>query len=451
MTTQITEAPPSIALPPGGIPNVTDIDQKLVEAIVKGVQENAKSDFADIVKENLGDPRSELVAQNHDRLMNAVLARSAHGEADAGKHIVGHFFQAACETGQMAKNLKIGADKSAEVISEKLEKRLGYDVSRELSVSDKVSKTVNVADAAQGGLHIQGTVLERWYDVLRAESVVLGLRPEIVPVTGGFLEVGVDETDPTLTWAGEINTQDLTSTPTSSMRKAEMRKAMAEVLVSNEYMESADPAVLNRLETRMRNAFRVGFDEKYLFGDGLENTVRGLTSHITATSASAGKALADVYADFQTMMVSVRSSNVLAERLALIFHDRTWGWLMFGAVDADGRTVFQEEMSRGTLFGMPYRTTTTVPINIDVGGGDGAVSSIILMQAMNQFIIGQGTGLGIRWYENMGAATVAGVLRSTVEADVQVLVGRDTTATIMPRPTSGYNLSDVQYAPLLTP
>ena len=414
-------------LPPAEVPDMTPLTKDAADAILLEYNGELDSSVQDFTEKNLKTDRGALLEAQYVRQQRTLSSLVQYQEATKGAPLMGALFMAATVAGR--KNLT-GESRQA-FVAETLGKMVGAEV----------AKSLNLADASEGALFIEGTTLELWLEPLRAASVVLSLNPELVPVVGEQLKVNGFETDPQLFWVEETNTVDISSTPATGERQTAMRKAMALVPVTRDWTESAPPAVFRRLEDLMRNTFRVGKDEKYITGDGLENTVKGLRNHISEKADSAGQTLTQVLEDIETAMVSVMASNVLAERMGYIFAPRTWGHLMFGALDNDAKPFFSTEMKTGTLMGVPFRITTTVPVNL----GGGLNESYIILQAFNQFLIGQMTGLTVQFFENPGAVTIGGVLRSGLEADVNVLLGRDKTATLMPHQNSGFITEKVLY------
>ena len=422
MTTAADSTP--VAVP--GIPEVKDLDQAAVDKTLLALKKAKADDLADMTEKNFKE-RGALLEAQYVTTKRYLDGLSDYHQATKSQPLMGSLFMAAAMAGRQTGSCQ----GQTELIARTLGKMVGVALAKE----------VNLADASEGAIFISGTTLELWLEPLRAASVVLSLNPELIPVVGEQLKVTGFETDPTLFFVEEVNRVDISSTPATGERQTAMRKAMALIPITKDYTESAPPAVMRRLEDLMRNAFRVGFDEKYISGDGLNNTFKGLTNHISESADSAGQTLTLVLQDIETAMVSIMSSNVIAERPGIIFSPRTWGHYMFGALDADFKPFFSTEMRAGTLMGWPFRITTSVPENL----GGGLNESFIIWQAFSQYLIGQSTGLDVQFFDNPGAVTLGGTLRSAIEADVNVLVGRQKTATLMPHQNSGFVTTAVLY------
>lgn len=401
-----------------GVPEVKDLTQDQKDAILSKYEAAGGKLIAGIVEKNLKE-REALLEQQFERRKGVLAALGGYAEATKGVPVMGALFQALARNKGVAR----GDDAAFGRVGEMFEKSVGPDL----------AKTVNLGTADEGGILIEGTVLELWLEPLRAASVVLSLQPEIIPVTGDTLRVTGFETDPAITWVEEENSVAVTTTPTTGARQTTMRKAMAIMPVTSDYRESASPMILRRLEDLMRNAFRVGFDLRYITGTGLANTVTGLRNLITATTATAGQTLAQCLTDAETAINAIETTNIAAERLGIIWNPRSKNHLMLGALDADNKPFFYEEIKAGTWLGYPWRTTTSVPINL----GGGLNESYVIWCAFNQLFIGQSTALDVQWFMN-ASYTEGGALVSSVERDTEVLRGRQKTATLMPRPTGGF-------------
>lgn len=404
---------------------VKPLKQRTQDDLLKAIDREVGDAIAGMVEERF-KARGELLDAQADSKRKALAATLAYNEATKNVAAMGGLLRSMMLEGSATRTLSGRVD----AVADRFEKLVGADVARSL----------NLGSASEGGLLVEGTVLELWLEPLRAASVVLGLRPEMIPVTGDTLKVTGFETDPSLVWTDEENAAAISSTPTTGSRLTAMRKALALIPITADFREGASPAVLRRIEDLMRSAYQVGFDLKWITGTGLANTVKGLRNHITASSASAGTSLANIFTDAKTAMTSIETSNVMTARLGVIMAPRSKWHLMLGALDADNKPFFYQEMLAGTWLGMPYRTTTNVPVNL----GGGSNESYIIYQAFNQFFIGTSTALDIQWFQN-ASYTEAGALVSTIERDTEVLRGRQKTATLMPRTNAGYITTGVTY------
>lgn len=409
---------------------IAPLSQADQDAIKRHVDKTVGSELAGIVEKRFKD-RPEQLDEQYVRTAAAFAAESAYVEATDGYPVMGALFA------QMAKmGRKEGGTSLHRANHDKLIE--GF----KKSVGPRAAKTVNLATADEGGLLVEGTVLELWLEPLRAASVVLAALPEIVPVIGGKFKVTGWETDPQIIWTEEENTLPLTSTPATGERETAMRKAMALMPVTAEYRESASPQIFRRLEEMMRAAFATGFDERFINGTGLANRIKGLRNHISETADATGTGtLANVLDDAKTVMTSVESSNVQPQlRHHWFFSPRTKFHLMFVTRTADDLPFFLTEMRAGTFLGAPFSSTTNIPTNL----GGGSDESFIIFQAMNQFFIGMGPNLDIQWFQN-ASYTEGGNLVSSIERDTEVLRGRQLTSTLMPHQNAGFVLTAVPY------
>jgi HK97 family phage major capsid protein len=389
--------------------------------------------------------RVEAAFKNRDSLLEAqfekqsalIAGQNVIKEHTSGYPVLGAFLWS------MA---KAGRDSGSSTIKKKYsDETSGLDrvmASFEKTVGPRMSKTINLATAGEGGLLVEGQMLELWLKPLVAMSVVLGLRPEMIPVIGNVFGVNGWEVLPTITWVEEVNTLSLLTQPEEGERESNMRKAMALMPVSAEYREAASPAVFRRLEEMMLVAFSSGFDVELINGAGLNNRIKGLRTLITATAASSGSTLPLVLDDVQVIMTSVDESNIRGmSRKAWIVSERTKNHIMFGLrTTNDDVPFFLMEMLTGTWLGSPFGSTTNMPTNL--GGGS---DTEIIFQAMDQFLVGQGPSLDVQWFENASYTQSGGDLVSTIEEDTEVLRGRQKIGTLMPRGNAGFRLTGVSF------
>lgn len=414
-----------------GAPEIQPIAQKDVDDALKEVDRRVGQAFAAVVEQNFKH-RDALIEAQGERTRKAIATLHHYGELTKGQPAMGALMEACIKAGR--ENRKAGATSGmaggADGVATALEKSLGAEV----------AKSINLADGAEGGILVEGTVLELWLEPLRAASVVLSLEPEVIPVTGDQLKVTGFETDPGVVWVDEENTSPLSTTPATGLRQTAMRKAMSLIPVTADFRENANPQVLRRLEDLMRAAFQVGFDQEYITADGLSNRITGLRTHISESSPSAGQTLTNVLTDAEAAINSVETNNVPVLRFGILMAPRSKNHLMFGALNADNEPFFMTEMRGGTFLGWPFRVTTSIPTNL----GGGSNESYIIWQAMNQFFVGTSTGLDLEWFRT-ASYTEGGSLVSTIERDTEVLRARQKTATLMPHRTSGYVTTQVLY------
>jgi len=417
------------AAPAGGLAPVLPLTQAQKDKIAKDVDRELGDHVAGMVDEKLKN-RDELLQAQFETTAANLAAERAYEDTTGQFPVLGALFWALAKEGREGGGTSLSRGKdAADRVAERFKKAAG---SR--------AKTINLAVAGEGGLLVEGTVLELWLEPLRAMSVVLGLQPEMVPVTGDQFKVTGWETDPVITWVEEINTLDLTTTPADGERETPMRKAMAIMPVSADYRESASPAIFTRLQDMMRMAFATGFDDRLINGSGLNNIIAGLRTLITATSAATGTGtLANVLDDVAIIFTSVENSNIRPiSRRAWIMAPRTKNHLMFIVRDANDLPFFLTEMTAGTFMGFPFGSTTNVPTNLN------GTETVLIHQAMSQFLVGQSTALDVQWFQN-ASYTDAGSLVSTIERDTEVLRGRQKIGTLLPRGNSGYLLTAVPY------
>ena len=120
-------------------------------------------------------------------------------------------------------------------------------------------------------------------------------------------------------------------------------------------------------------------DLAFLRGIGGEHSPRGLlylvaaANKFNATQAGATATVAEVTTDAVKMLYLVM--NALKSKVmkpGFIFAPRIW-FFLFSLLDGNSNPVFRDELKAGTFFGVPFKTTTQIPINLGAGTNESEV------------------------------------------------------------------------------
>ena len=113
-------------------------------------------------------------------------------------------------------------------------------------------------------------------------------------------------------------------------------------------------------------------DQAFLRDDGTEFTPKGIRYWVPAAHAFDANAtvnLANVTSDLAAQMLLLREANCRMLRPAWIMAPRTEFYLL-QVRDANGNFAYRDEMLRGTLWGIPYGSTTEIPVNLGAGSDE---------------------------------------------------------------------------------
>lgn len=401
-----------------------ELSQEYKDQVAKLVKDAIGGGLDEVVEKLLNES-GEARARKAQLDLSALLAQRDYEKATGGFPAVGAavFAKALTATrgGSMEDNLK-----------------------KAFAGAPGMEKSLNLQDAGAGGILIEGEVLDLFFAPLRAKVAVLSLNPVEVPLTRDQVKLTGWETDPSITWVGEPNTQEIVSEPTSGARTLTAKKAMVIVPITQDYLDAAPTmSILRSIEDGVRSAFAIGIDQKLITGSGTEFSPKGLRNWAgDSTAANATLNLANVLADFGTALSAIAGEDVRMERMGLVWAPRTEFALKFSVQEATTtRPYFLEEMKGGTFLGMPFRSTTSVPVNL----GGGADESYILLADFAQVVVGRGQDLQIEYLKE-ASYTKDGVLVSAAERDEQILRGKSKIDMVVPHTEAVFALTGVKWA-----
>ncbi len=142
------------------------------------------------------------------------------------------------------------------------------------------------------------------------------------------------------------------------------------VSVTNKLMRIGGPSFVNFIDNDLRVAVGTGIDKGAWFGDGSEDEPAGLFSKIIDV---AGVNKVDLSTTFDPdslvdMIVAHFKAKGTAVNLRWAASVGVWGALMKMRYATGGPHIFQEELSRGTLMGIPFHWGTALEVDGDTSG-----------------------------------------------------------------------------------
>ena len=382
-----------------------DLPQKYMDDILQAVKAQTEN-YADEAVEKQLKKRGEVVDKQHEVTNQAIFADNDLKEMGEGKSIIGSIGWALLTSGKGA-----GPDR----IGEQLNKSLGPNL----------VKSLNLQDAQAGGILVQGEVLDRFFDVLRPNVAVLALNPEMLPMPSRSLQLTGFTGDMTSSYVGEPNTQEIQSEPTTGAINFSAKTQMTLVPITNQLLDSPPgPRITNFIEGQVRKRTAIRQDQALLRGAGTSFEPQGLTNWAPDGTGgtpdhqvdSAGTTLTLILQDFGNAINALETANVMMERVGMIMAPRSKNFLMFRAIDGENRPFFLEEMRGGTWLGVPFVTSTTVPINL----GGGSNESEILLADFAQVLYADVGVMKMEFFAE-GSYTLNATLVSSMERNEQVL------------------------------
>lgn len=369
--------------------NVEQLKGIIKDVTLPLIKEHAGKDIADIVKANVaealkaapkgGNPAEKILDNGVER------TKSDHDKAvDFGSYI-------RC----------LAAARNDKERAVKVAKMWGYDsVAEKLEAS--LQKAMSAGDPTGGGFLVPPEFSTNVIELLRATAVVRSLNPMTMPMSNGSLKVPRITSGVTASYVGE-NTNIAKSEMQTGQLTLSFKKLAALVPISNDLLRYSSPSADSVVRDDAVRSLSSREDQAFLRDDGTSGTPKGLKNWINGSNkfnANSSVSLANVTTDLGKAMRLIMDANITlipqqgatgapgSARPGWIFSPRTWQYLTT-VQTTTGAYAFRDEMLRGTLWGYPYRVTTTVPSNL----GSGATESEVYFGAFAHAVIGESLGL----------------------------------------------------------
>ena len=267
------------------------------------------------------------------------------------------------------------------------------------------SKALAESVFIDGGVLVPTNVSNEIIELLRPASVVRALGAREVPMPNGNLTMPYVSTGVTPFSVAE-NMNVMPSGMTFGELSMRARKIRAIVPISNDLLRDASPAADAFVQQDMVLALRQLEDQYFIRGTGTANQPRGLrnlvapANVITASNAAATVGGSTVDEKIRDMMLAIQTVETALNgapivRGGWIFNTRVKYNLMT-AKDVGGAWLFQDEMmTRGTLWGFPFRATPVMPANLNDVGALQSKESEIIFADFDKILIGNAGGLVI--------------------------------------------------------
>lgn len=227
----------------------------------------------------------------------------------------------------------------------------------------------------------------RLIDLLRPRTVVrsmTGVRN--LPLINGNLRIPRQSGASTANYVAEQAYIPL-STPTTDQITLAAKKLTVMVVESGEIMRRSNPTSDRMILDDILRVLSIKEDATFLRATGSATVPTGLKVFADATSstqvitANATVNLANVTTDLGKLILALANADTPMLNPYFIFHPRTERYLM-DLRDGNGNIAFRE-MENMMLRGIPYKTTTSLPVNL--GGGTNA-SEVYLVDASELII-----------------------------------------------------------------
>jgi len=235
-----------------------------------------------------------------------------------------------------------------------------------------VMKALLLSDTEQAGALAAPGYSNEIIELLREVSVVSQMGPILADISMGSMTWPKHTGPSTAFYVGESQII-LESGQTLGQFQLTGRKVAALVAISNDLLRN--PSVSSDAWFRDEMVFTVNLrmDLAKIRGDGLENTPRGLRFNVLAENIQTQIGLttpnlAAVVNTLSGLWLLLRDANVKFKSPGWLMAPRTEKAIR-DSKNANGFFIWREEMTmRGTIDGIPFKSTTQIPDDLGTGG-----------------------------------------------------------------------------------
>lgn len=230
-----------------------------------------------------------------------------------------------------------------------------------------VAAALNRSTPSAGGYIVPPGYVNEMIELLRPESVMRSIGARSIPMPNGQLNMGRQNGGATANYVGE-SVDIAKSEPTFGNLVLTSKKLTCLVPVSNDLVRFSNPAGLGVVMDDMRSVMGLREDLAFIRDNGTGDLVKGLRFAANAANVFAANAtvnFTNITADAGKARALIKTANVPQRSLYWLMHPGVEQFLM-DLRTTDGGMAFPE-MERGQFRGLPYRTTTQIPMNLGAG------------------------------------------------------------------------------------
>lgn len=312
---------------------------------------------------------------------------------------------------------------------------------------EAVNRALAASTQTAGGVFVQQEVFAEVTELLRSATVVRSFNPLTIDMATGVTSIPKITDGSVATYVGE-NEDDTANDMAFGDVLLVWKKLRSTAVISNDLLRFNSPGADVIVRNDMVQSLAVGQDRAFLRGNGTQFSPKGLRHWALPSNILAAVALpATVDGIIQTITDDLnRIWNALLNNNIPMINP---GFIMAPRVATFLRTfrsslgalVWGDEMNtRGTLLGIPFRVTTSVPINI----GTGNTGSELTLVDFNDAVIGESLNLIID-VSTEASYIQDGELRSAFSRDQTVVRAIQEHDFAMRRDESVAILDDVQW------
>lgn len=250
------------------------------------------------------------------------------------------------------------------------------DLCRKQGGHPEVVKALGETGFASGGALVPEQFSAEVIELLRSYSAFLALNPSMLPLNKGSLTIPYISAGASASYVGE-NANVSKSEQSFGQLLLTAKKLAVLTPISNDLLRDGGPMVERVVRDDLVAALGERADYAFIRDDGTANKPKGLYywspsgNKFNATNVAAtadGSTLAEITSDLGRCIQILMDNKLKLTRPGWLFTPRTWRKL-YTIRDGNGNLVFADEMSRGTLFGYPFKVSQQIPSNLTGSGG----------------------------------------------------------------------------------
>lgn len=267
-----------------------------------------------------------------------------------------------------------------------------------------VQKALASTTVAGGGALIEPEFAEEVIELLRAKTVVMELGARTIPMDSGILNFGRVATGATATYRGE-GVASTASDPALGELSLRARILSVFTPASDQLLNRTNGRGAQIIQEELVAAAIDKMDSTFLRSDGAADKPLGMLSWAASANkfdetnvagTANGSTTAEITKNLGKMIRLLMDGNVRGVSRGWVFAPRIWERL-FTELDANSNPVFRGMLDEGKLFGIPWRETTNIPVNLtaESGSGGGANASEVYLADFFELFIGETEALRI--------------------------------------------------------
>lgn len=273
---------------------------------------------------------------------------------------------------------------------------------------------------ATGGVFVPLEQASVFFDMIRAQSVVLAAGPRMVDMNSDTLNVPKIASSTSVAFYAE-NAAITSTEATTEAVALTARKLAAFALLSNEILADSNPSIREVISYDFAQAMAAALDDAFLEGNGVAPNISGIRNWSGTTTTAVATNGGPITLSLITNAIGrhmIAGADVATS--AFFCHPRTWATVKAMA-DAGGQYYLHQNITDpavNRLFGIPVYVSTQISVT-ETEGTSGAVCSWLGLVDMKQVVVGRRQELSIKFSEDYSFNTDSTAIRATSRWDFQ--------------------------------